>query len=98
MADTFLELEQQDAAKDLTHAAWLGLLLDREITNRATKRAQIGLRAARLRYSQAAVEDVITARSASSTKPSSSSSRHAGGLLINVILWWSANVGSEKPG
>ena len=58
MADTFLELEQQDAAKDLTHAAWLALLLDREITNRATKRAQIRLRAARLRYSQASVEDV----------------------------------------
>ena len=58
MADTFLELEQQDAAKDLTHADWLALLLDREITNRATKRAQIRLRAARLRYSQASVEDV----------------------------------------
>ena len=58
MADTFLELEQQDAAKDLTHAEWLALLLDREITNRATKRAQIRLRAAHLRYSQASVEDV----------------------------------------
>ena len=36
MADAFLELEQQDAAKDLTHAEWLALLLDREITNRTT--------------------------------------------------------------
>jgi DNA replication protein DnaC len=53
MADAFLELEQQDAAKGLTHAEWLALLLDREITDRATKRAQI-----RLRYSQASVEDV----------------------------------------
>jgi IstB-like ATP binding protein len=58
MADAFLELEQQDAAKDLTHAEWLALLLDREITNRTTKRTQIRLRAARLRYSQASVEDV----------------------------------------
>ena len=58
MADAFLELEQQDAAKDITHADWLALLLDREITNRATKRAQIRLRAARLRYSQASIEDV----------------------------------------
>jgi DNA replication protein DnaC len=58
MADAFLELQQQDAAKDLTHADWLALLLDREITNRTTKRAQIRLRGARLRYSQAAVEDV----------------------------------------
>ena len=58
MADAFLELEQQDAAKDLTHAEWLALLLDREIANRTTKRSQIRLRAARLRYSQASVEDV----------------------------------------
>jgi DNA replication protein DnaC len=58
MADAFLELEQQEAARDLTHAEWLALLLDREIANRTTKRTQIRLRAARLRYSQAAVEDV----------------------------------------
>jgi len=41
MADAFLELEQQDAARDLTHAEWLALLLDREIANRTTKRTQI---------------------------------------------------------
>jgi DNA replication protein DnaC len=58
MADAFHELQQQDAAKELTHAEWLALLLDREIANRTTKRAQIRLRAARLRYSQATVEDV----------------------------------------
>jgi hypothetical protein len=58
MADAFIELEQQDAAKDLTHAEWLALLLDREIANRTTKRTQIRLRTARLRYSQASVEDV----------------------------------------
>src|SRR5215470_4947163 len=58
MADAFLELEQQDAARDLTHAEWLALLVDREIANRTTKRTQIRLRAARLRYSQASVEDV----------------------------------------
>src|SRR5262249_45455560 len=58
MADAFIELEQQDAAKDLPHAEWLALLLDREIANRTTKRTQIRLRAARLRYNQASVEDV----------------------------------------
>ena len=58
MADAFLELQQQDAARDLTHAEWLALLLDREIANRTTKRTQIRLRAARLRHSQASVEDV----------------------------------------
>src|SRR5262249_2146137 len=54
MADAFLELEQQDAVRDLTHGEWLALLLDREIAHRT----QIRLRAARLRYSQASVEDV----------------------------------------
>ena len=58
MAEAFLELEQQDAARNLTHAEWLALLVDREIIHRTTKRARIRLRAARLRYSQASVEDV----------------------------------------
>ena len=49
MADAFLDLEQQDAARDLTHTEWLVLLLDREIANRTTKRTQIRLLAARLR-------------------------------------------------
>jgi DNA replication protein DnaC len=51
MAEAFLDLEQQDAARDLTHAEWLALLLDREIADRTTKRTQIRLRAARLRHS-----------------------------------------------
>src|SRR4249919_1391129 len=39
----------QDRAKDLGHAEWLALLLDREAASRNTKRAQSRLRAARLR-------------------------------------------------
>jgi DNA replication protein DnaC len=58
MADAFIELKQQDMAKDLSHAEWLALLIDREIANRNTKRLQIRLRAARLRHGQACVEDV----------------------------------------
>jgi DNA replication protein DnaC len=58
MADAFIELQQQDAAKDLSHAEWLALLVDRELANRSTKRLQIRLRAARLRHRQACVEDV----------------------------------------
>ena len=58
MADAFIELQQQAMAKDLSHAEWLALLLDREIANRNTKRVQIRLRAARLRHGQACVEDV----------------------------------------
>ena len=58
MARAFIELEAQDASRDLTHAEWLALLLDREAANRNTRRFQIRLRAARLRHSQAAIEDV----------------------------------------
>jgi DNA replication protein DnaC len=42
----------------LTHAEWLVLLLDREAASRNTRRFQTRLRAARLRHSQAAIEDV----------------------------------------
>src|SRR5262252_7685952 len=58
MADAFIELQQQDMAKDLSHAEWLALLVDRELANRNTKRLQIRLRTARLRHGQACVEDV----------------------------------------
>jgi DNA replication protein DnaC len=58
MAQAFIELEAQEATRDLAHAEWLALLLDREAANRNTRRFQIRLRAARLRHSQAAIEDV----------------------------------------
>ena len=41
-----------------SHAEWLALLLDREAANRNTRRFQIRLRGAKLRHSQAAIEDV----------------------------------------
>jgi DNA replication protein DnaC len=58
MADAFAELAAQDRSRELDHAEWLGLLIDRETANRGTKRFQARLRAARLRQSQATVEDV----------------------------------------
>ena len=58
MAQAFVELEAQEEAGNLAHAEWLALLLDREAANRNTKRFQTRLRAARLRHSQAAIEDV----------------------------------------
>ena len=58
MVQAFIELETQEATRDLAHAEWLALLLDREVANRNTRRFQIRLRAARLRHSQAAIEDV----------------------------------------
>ncbi len=58
MAQAFIELEAQEQSHSLAHAEWLALLLDREIANRNTRRFQTRLRAARLRHSQAAIEDV----------------------------------------
>ena len=58
MADAFVDLQAQDRAKDLDHAEWLALLLDREAANRNTKRFQSRMRSAKLRHGQASIEDV----------------------------------------
>ncbi len=58
MVQAFIELEAQEEARNLAHAEWLALLLDREVADRGTRRFQTRLRAARLRHSQATVEDV----------------------------------------
>jgi hypothetical protein len=39
MAEAFIELEAQDRAKDLSHAEWLALPLDRETASRSTRRS-----------------------------------------------------------
>ena len=56
MADAFLEMQSQSAATDLTREDWLGLLLDREVTARDSKRLTRRLSQARLRQN-AVVED-----------------------------------------
>ena len=58
MAQAFLELEAQEESRNLAHPEWLALLLDREAASRNTKRFQSRRRVARLRHSQAAIEDV----------------------------------------
>jgi DNA replication protein DnaC len=58
MAQAFLELEAQEESRNLAHPEWLALLLDREAASRNTRRFQSRLRVARLRHSQAVVEDV----------------------------------------
>ena len=57
MARAFAELEANPTSAALSHAEWLGLLLDREITERDERRLRARLRFARLRH-QAVVEDV----------------------------------------
>lgn len=57
MAKAFAELADADEARDLAHADWLALLLDRETSWRRDKRLKARLGAAKLRQ-QASVEDV----------------------------------------
>ena len=57
MAQAFAELEASGDGATLTHADWLGLLVDREMTHRRDKRLAARLRYARLRH-HAVVEDV----------------------------------------
>ena len=57
MAQAFAELEASGDGATLTHADWLGLLVDREMTHRRDKRLAARLRYARLRHN-AVVEDV----------------------------------------
>ena len=58
MAEAFNELEQQEKSQDLSHAEWLGLLVDREESSRETKRYENRMRAAKLRHTAACPEDV----------------------------------------
>jgi DNA replication protein DnaC len=53
MADAFLEMQASAAAADLSREDWLGLLLDREVTSRESKR--LGRRLSQARLRQAAV-------------------------------------------
>jgi len=56
MADAFIEMQNNSAADDLSREDWLGLLLDREATNRENKRLDRRLRHARL-WQSAVIED-----------------------------------------
>jgi len=58
MADAFAEPQGRDDAGDLSHAEWLGLLIDREAASRSTKKFQSRMRAAKLRHVGACIEDV----------------------------------------
>jgi DNA replication protein DnaC len=57
MASAFAELQAAPQTAELSHAEWLALLLDREMTERRDRRLKARLRYARLRH-HATVEDV----------------------------------------
>src|SRR3979409_1536603 len=84
MAQAFAELEASGEGSTLTHADWLGLLVDREGTHRRDKRLAPRLRYARLRH-HAVVEDVITRRRAALIGRCSTSSPAANGSTRTTI-------------
>src|SRR5690348_15783547 len=84
MVQAFAELEASGEGTTLTHADWLGLLIDRELTHRRDKRLAARLRYARLRQ-PASVEDVDYRAHAASTAPSSRSSPTASGSTRTTI-------------
>ena len=57
MADALIELQDNPQAAELSHADWLGLLVDREITYRENRRVSRRLHVAKLRQA-AVVENV----------------------------------------
>lgn len=58
MADAWKALSDQDADQGLDRNDWLGLMLDREATYRADKRFVNRLRNAKMRFSNACIEDI----------------------------------------
>ncbi len=58
MAAAFTEMRDNPQADQLGHPEWLALLLDRETAERQSRRLQYRLRNAKLRHSQASIEDV----------------------------------------
>ena len=69
MAQAFAELEACGDAATLSHADWLGLLLDREATHRRDKRLAARLCYARLRQISAATACVEDAPWRPSVRP-----------------------------
>jgi DNA replication protein DnaC len=57
MASAFAELQAAAQTAELSHAEWLALLIDRELTERRDRRLKARLRYARLRH-HATIEDV----------------------------------------
>lgn len=60
MAAAYHDLAELDQTEDLSREDWLALMLDREAATRADKRLANRLRAAKLRFSEACIEEIST--------------------------------------
>ena len=73
MAQAFAELEASDETAALTHADWLGLLLDRELTHRHDKRLAAGCAMPDCASRPASRTSIIGPHAASTARSSTSS-------------------------
>lgn len=101
MAKAFAELADADGTKDLVHADWLALLLDKEISWRRDKRLAARLSAAKLRH-QASVEDVDYRAARGLDRALFQGSPRGTGSSPTTIWSWSAppawaRAGSHAP-
>jgi hypothetical protein len=85
MAEAFAELQAQDGARDLPHADWLALLIDREVADRNTRRFRPGCGPRHCAMSAPPSRTSTTARRASSTGRCSSGSPPAPGSRSAAI-------------
>ena len=99
MADAFVELQAQDSARDLDHAEWLALLLDREAANRSTQALQEpAAHAPSCATARRRSRTSTTARHAGSTRRCSSSSPPAAGSPSIAICWSPGRAASASHG
>ena len=98
MADAFVELQAQDHAKDLAHAEWLALLLDREAAHRNTSASKAGCAAPSCATAKRRSRTSTTARRDGSTRRCSSSSPPAAGSPSTAICSSPARAASASRG
>ena len=84
MAQAFAELEASGEGATLTHADWLGLLVDREVTHRRDKRLAARLRYARFVTRPSSRTSITGPRAASIADCSTSSPAASGSTRMTI--------------
>jgi len=97
MADTLVELQNNPEAAEMSHADWLGLLIDREATFRDNRRLSRRLTAAKLRQT-ATIENIDFRSHVVSIDLSFRHSRPANGYVTATTWPSSAQPEQGSPG
>ena len=87
MAKAFADLADADGPKDLVHADWLALLLDKEISWRRDKRLAARLSAAKCAIRRASKTSTTAPHEGSIGRCSKGSPRAAGSTPTTISSW-----------